>query len=299
MRDLSIIVLNYNTKEMTLGCLKSVFGNRTDYRFDVWVVDNASTDGSAENISSHFPQVKMIKSERNLGYAGGNNLALSKTKKLSKYSLLLNSDTLIKPDFVDNLLKVANQSDYSVMSCKLLDERGKLQPNAGTLPNSLALAVWLSGIDDLFRSMFRIPSFQERSEKYYFGTKEVGWVSGSVMLIRNSDIDKIGLLDSNIFMYGEDVDFCWRAEKKGCKVGWTDKCRVVHFGGRSSNNANYHQWVGEFRGLIYLYRKYYGRASSAVLRMFIMFFTALRIIGFFVLGRKEIAVTYAKVIKEI
>ena len=299
MLDLSIIILSYNTKVLTLDCLESLLADKTNRKYDVWVVDNTSRDGSAEAVKRQYPEVNIIESKRNLGFSGGNNLGLKKAYHLSKYSLLLNSDTLIKPGFINTILKIAEEYNYSILSCKLIGHDHKLQPNAGELPKPLALFVWLSGLDDIFRAVFRIPSYQERNAGFYKGTKRVGWVSGSVMLFRNSDIQKVGFLDDRIFMYAEDVDYCWRTGMKGLNVGWTDECEVIHLGGGSLQKPKYSQWIGEFMGLIYLYQKHYGKMQANLLRLSIRFFILLRILAFGLLGRKEVALTYAKVIREI
>ncbi len=92
MLDLAIVVLNYNTKDLTLKCLESIFKKKWNISFKVWVVDNASTDTSVKEIRKNFPKVELIASSKNLGFAGGNNLALKKTSKKARFSLLLNSD---------------------------------------------------------------------------------------------------------------------------------------------------------------------------------------------------------------
>jgi GT2 family glycosyltransferase len=291
--NLIIAVLNYNTKELTQRCLKSVFENKPETDFEVWVVDNASTDDSLKIIKKNFPQINIIESDKNFGFAGGNNLVLKKIP--ANYYLLLNSDTEIKDRAVDKLLNFARDNEYSISSCRLLDKEGKFQPNAGELPKFSPLIVWLSGLDDIFRKFIYLPSYQERSEKFYQKDRSVGWVGGAAMLIEGNILKKLGYFDDKLFMYGEDVDFCFRASKEGLKVGWTKSAEIMHLGGGSLNQPKYFQWKGEFSSLIYIYKKYYGKFFAFILRLLMYFFIFIRIVSFSILGKLNYAQTYAKI----
>ena len=302
MLDLAIVILNYNTPDLTIKCLKSILESDLNLSYKIWVVDNASTDNSLEKISKFISQnskLVFIKNTKNYGFSRGNNIALKKVYKDTKYCLLLNSDTVVFKDSLSNLVNFANNNDFEIASCKLLNPDNSLQPNTGSLPKPFAAYAWLSGLDDIFRKFIRIQSYQERSKSYYLDEKEVGWVSGSVMLIKSFVFEKIGFFDEKIFMYGEDVDFCWRAKKKGCKIGWTNSAEILHIGGASSDKPKNTQWLGEFKGLLYLYEKHYDKFAQGLLKILIYFFILLRCISFFVLGKKEYAKTYAEIITNI
>lgn len=293
MLDLSIIILNFNTKELTLKCLESIFKAKINANFEVIVVDNHSADDSVKEIKTHFPKVKIITSDINRGFAGGNNLALSQVK--SEFSLLLNSDTEVEVGSIDSLISEARKFQFGITSCKLKNLDGSFQPNAGQLPTLMPVFFWLSGLDDILKQV-SILSYQERSSNYYSGTREVGWVSGAVMLINNEVCKKIGFLDDKIFMYGEDVEFCLKARRAGFKVGWTETAEITHLGGGSFNQPKFNQWAGEFRGLLYIYKKYYGNLAALGLKVLFYIFIILRILAFLFLGRLNYAKTYAKVI---
>jgi len=293
VNELSIIVLSYNTKDLTLKCLQTIFENKGSIKPEVWVVDNNSTDGSCEAIKKKYPQVSLIKSDKNLGFSGGNNLALKKIN--SSYSLLLNSDTELLPGALDNLIESAGINDFAVASCKIINKDGSLQPNAGELPSFFPMFIWLSGLDDIVRKIWPVNSYQSADKSYYLGEKEVGWVSGSVMLIRKDVFEDIGYLDEKIFMYGEDVEFCLRAKKAKFKIGWTEKAEIIHLGGGSSLSPRYNQWVGEFKGLLYIYNKYYGVLAALMLKGLFYIFIAARAVSFLILGRMNYAKTYAKI----
>ncbi len=294
MTELAIVIVNYKTKELILKCLKSIYASQPIIKFEIWVVDNNSSDNSEPVIKENFSQVNLIVSEKNLGFSGGNNLALRQAK--AKYYLLLNSDTEITNHALDKLYKFAETSDFGIVSCKLLNPDGSFQPNGGGLPTIPPLFFWLSGLDDILTKFIKISSYQSRDKKYYVNNKQVGWVSGSVMLIKDEVIRKVGFLDDKIFMYGEDVEYCFRANNAGYKVGWTDSAEIIHLGGGSYKIPKYNQWIGEFKGLIYIYNKFFGFYMALLVRILFYIFILARIIGFLIFGKISYSRTYAKIL---
>lgn len=295
MADLSIVILSFNTKELTLKCLKSIFQKKWKIKYKVIVVDNASGDGTVAAIRKLFPQVEVIVNEGNVGFAAGNNVALKRVH--SKYSLLLNSDTMVLPGALDNLVDFMNRTDYGIASCQLADRNGGFQPNAGDLPFGWPFIFWISGGDDIILFLKeKLPSYHRKFKSFYDGEKEVGWVSGSVMIIRDLVLKKIGLLDENIFMYGEDTEYCIRARRAGFKVGWTDKAKIIHLGGGSTLDPSFKQWTGEFQGLLYIYKKYCDLSSRLMLRLLIYLSIFSRMVAFLITGKIQVTKTYAKVL---
>jgi GT2 family glycosyltransferase len=295
MTDLAIVIVSFNTKELTLKCLKSITEEKWRVNYQIWVVDNNSSDSSVEVIEKQYPQVKIIKNKENIGFAGANNLALNKAE--AKNYLLLNSDTEVFPGSLDNLVDFMERSGFGIVSCRLIGKDGKLQPNVGDLPFGLALFSWLAGLDDiLFFLRGRVPSYHQQFAKFYQGEKEVGWVSGSVMMIKGEVVKKIGGLDDQIFMYGEDSEYCLRAKKASFRVGWTDKAVIHHLGGGSSKDPAYKQWIGEFHGLLYLYQKYYNIFIAQTVRLLIYIFIIIRMVAFFIVGKPSVSKTYGKII---
>lgn len=296
--DLSIIIVNFNTSQLLQDCLSSIFRQGLKHKFSVVVVDNASPDGSVEMVGKKFPKVRVIKSDKNLGFAGGNNLGIKAGE--AKYYLLLNSDTVVPVGSLDSLVDFMDMSGFGVGSCKLLNKDGSFQANAGDLPFGLPLFFWLSGWDDILPKIREyLPSFHRKFKSFYKGEKEVGWVSGSVMIIKKEVVENIGGLDENIFMYCEDTDYCIRAKRAGFKVGWTDKAKVYHLGGGSSKDPKLIQWVGEFKGLVYIYRKHLGILAGLILKILILIFTAVRMVAFFAIGKFSVSKTYAKLLFSI
>lgn len=295
--SVSIIILNYNTKELLEKCLNSVFQKGWKRKFEVCVVDNASSDGSVEIVKKNFTQVKLLVSENNLGFTGGNNIGIKKSS--SDLLILLNSDTEVLDGSLDNLIDSCENSDFGIMSCKLLNNDLTFQANAGDLPFGWSVFNWISGLDDIPVLGKYLSSFHINRQEFYKGTKEVGWISGSVMAIKRQVVDKIGYLDEGIFMYGEDVEYCLRAQRAGFKVGWTDQAQIIHLGGGSSDDPKFRQWLGELKGLLYIYKKYYGLLAKVLLKLVLYPFVILRILAFLVVGNFQFSKTYAKILINI
>lgn len=287
---LSIVLLNYNTKELTINCLNSIFDNPPSTEYKVVLVDNASADGSVDEVKKMFKNIKVIQNKKNLGFSAGNNIGLKSID--SDYYLLINSDTLVQKDSLDNMLKfMESHLEFGVISCKLLNPDRSFQPNAGQLPNPINTFLWVSNLDIVSTN-----AYQARSKSYYKNGREVGWVSGAVMLIKDEVLKKAGYLDEGIFMYGEDVEFCMRVKKNGFRVGWTDTAEVIHIGGASSKSPRFRQWLGEFRGLLYIYNKYYGNIISIMMRCVFYVFILFRALVFTLMGNLNFGRTYAKVV---
>ncbi len=294
----AIIIVEFNTRDILKNCLESIYKYKWQNQFEVLVVDNASTDDSVEMVKKNFPKVKVISSSKNLGFGGGNNLGLKSSD--GDYYLLLNSDTIVLDNSLDNLVEFAKTHDYGLSSCKLLNADKTLQPNVGDLPIGLALFNWLSGLDDLLSKFgFNLSSFHQRSSAFYKKSRQVGWVQGAAMLIRKDVFEKIGGLDEGIFMYAEDVEYCMRAQKAKFKIGFTNKAEIIHLGGASSSDPSLKQWSGEFIGLIYIYKKYFSSLAQLILKVLLYIFIIMRIIIFLALGKFKIASTYAKIISTL
>jgi GT2 family glycosyltransferase len=296
--NILVVILNYNTKALTEKCIKSILDKKWRRKVKIVVVDNASNDGSLDYLKPKFKDVDFIASDRNLGFAGGNNLALKRYLNKAEYFLILNSDTEVLEGSLDKLYSFA-KSGFDICSPKLLNPDMSFQPSGGELPYFWPLFFWISGLDDIFRPILRLPSYQERNLKYFKDGALVGWVAGAAMLVSKKVFEKIGFLDDKIFMYGEDVDFCFRAKKAGFKIGFTDKAEIIHLGGASLDKPQLRQWLGEFRGLLYFYEKHFGELSRTFLLFLIYLFVALRSVAFLFVGKVSYAKTYAQILKQI
>lgn len=229
---LSIVVVSFNTKDVLRECLARVDKYSQGIETEVLVVDNNSSDGSVEMISTEFPDFKLIANSENLGFAAGNNVALRIAK--GRYVLLLNSDAYLLDDTLEKTLKyMENNPECGILGVKLISEDGSMQPSARNLPDPLSKFLVMSGLSDRYPGsrFFGSPDYKWWNHQE---VKEVGWVPGAYFLIRKDVINEIGLLDERYFMYFEEIDYCLHAARSDWKVVFYPDARVIHLGGQSS-----------------------------------------------------------------
>ncbi len=258
--DLSIIIVNYNTRKLLEKCLESVFKSVGSVKFEVWVSDNGSIDGSIEMMKQKFPQVKLIENNANLGFSKGNNVAIKQAT--GKYILLLNSDTEIKPDTLELSLKYMDEhEDVGIMGCKVLLPDGSLdQASRRKFPNPWNSFLRLFGFKKFSDYNIDSPIDQEM---------EVDAVMGAYLLIRKSVIDQVGLLDEEYFMYGEDLDWCWRVKEAGYKVVYYPKAEITHFKYGSSQAIPFRTIKWAHTAMKIFYRKHYAPKYNWVFNKFV------------------------------
>ena len=224
MTDCSIIIVNYNTAQLTANCLKSVYDNLpSKYIFEVIVVDNASTDGSVDALKKQFPQCKLIANKQNLGFSKANNIAIKQS--LGAYVLLLNSDTIVLPDALGISLAYAQaHPEAGIVGCKLFYQDMTFQRSAAMLPT----------IKNMFFDYIFNKSYGHYKLAQFEKSGPVGCVIGAFMLASKATIDKIGLLNEKYFMNSEDVDWCFKTWKCGLEVHYCADAHVIHIYGQSS-----------------------------------------------------------------
>ncbi len=231
--DLSIIVVSFNTRVMTLECLRSVFTELQNRSFEVIVLDNASTDGSAEAIRQEFgDRLELIRSRENIGFAAGNNEAVQLAK--GRYILLLNPDTVVLHNAIDRLVDFARRTpDNGVWGGRTLFADRSLNPASCWARQTLwSLACQATGLSSLCRrsNVFNPEGMGgwDRS-----GEREVDIVSGCFLLIRRDLWLELGGFRETFFMYGEEADLCLRATTLGARPITTSSATIVHYGGGS------------------------------------------------------------------
>lgn len=302
--EVSIIILNYNTKETTANCVKSLISHTKSVRFEIILIDNASVDGSFEYLSKQFAQnskIELVKSRENKGFSNGNNLGVGMAK--GKYVLFLNSDTLIKDNVIGEFtLWMKKHKDVGIATCMLRNKDGSIQGTGGYFPTLMRVFSWMTIediplVDRLIKPFHpHRPKWFLKNDFFYTQKAEVDWVTGAFMFVRKKVIDEIGGLDEDYFMYTEDTDFCYRAKKAGWKVVYNPKWSIVHLGGTSSN-AEY-PIISEYKSLKLFYKKHFPSWQYPLLRFFLKTGALLRIIAFCILSGKEAATTYAKAFRE-
>lgn len=230
--DLSVVLVSYNTRDLLEQALRSALEATAGLQTEVFVVDNASRDGSAEMVAEKFPQVKLIRSPRNLGFAGGNNLALRQVQ--GRHVLLLNTDTVVRRDTLSCLVAFLDaHPEAGAVGCKILNPDGTLQLACRRgFPTPMAAFCKVSGLSRLFPRSRRLAAYNLT----YLDpeqTSEVDALSGSCMMVRKAAMDQVGLLDEDYFMYGEDLDWCYRLRQAGWRIYYEPRTAIVHFKGES------------------------------------------------------------------
>lgn len=234
--DISIIIVNYNTKKLTIDCVDSIVKSVTNYSFEIIIVDNASTDGSLDAISklknppsqqaNKKPkvQIEIIKNSDNLGFSKANNQGIKIAK--GKYVLLLNSDTKVKKNSIDELVKFADKTkDCGVVGSKLLNKDGSIQPSCFNFPT-----VWRAIKQYWLKYDKSLNKFAPNGQK----PSEVEAVVGAALLVTPKAVIEVGLLDERFFFYYEDLDYCRRVRRVGLKVYYLPTAEIIHYHGASA-----------------------------------------------------------------
>jgi GT2 family glycosyltransferase len=232
----SILIISYNTREMTLACMRSVFGETRDVEFEVIVVDNASTDGSADAIAAEFPQVRLFALQDNLGFAGGNNFAAQHAT--GDWLLLLNPDTVVLDRAIDRLVAFAEQQQQADPGVgifggrTLFGDRALNRTSCHGRPTLWSLTCAATGLMSLFRGS---PLFHPEGYGAWprDTVRQVDIVSGCFFLLRRELWHQLDGFDPAFFMYGEEADLCLRARRTGVRAMITPDATIIHHGGAS------------------------------------------------------------------
>jgi len=226
--DLSIIILNYKTPDLTINCLKSIYRTKPAFKFETIVLDNNSRDNSQKRIMDSFPQISYLAEKTNHGFAKGNNLAAKKAK--GKYLLFLNSDTLVFPDTLEKAFKfIKSQNNIGVLGIKLLNKNKTIQRSIFRFPG---LKLFLAEL--LFLPLLGL--FNDYRYFSYKKIKNVDFVSGAFLFIPAQVFRRIKGFDQSFFMYAEETDLCYRIKKLGRKIVFYPGAKLIHLGGGSTSN---------------------------------------------------------------
>lgn len=255
--DVSIIIVNWNTRDLLRDCLASIYRHAGGETFEVIVVDNHSADGSAEMVATEFPQVRLIRNRDNLGFAVANNQGIAIAR--GRYVLLLNSDTVVLEGTISKSLAFADAHPRAaVVGCRTVFGDGRLQTNCYQFPSLLNLLLSLSHLPELFpRSRF----FGRRRLTWwdYDTPRAVEAVAGCFMLARMEAIREVGPLAEDYFMYSEDTDWCWRFGQAGWQVLYTPEPQLIHLRAASSSQCETNMRIQERRSLLLFLEKKSGR----------------------------------------
>jgi N-acetylglucosaminyl-diphospho-decaprenol L-rhamnosyltransferase len=256
---LSVIVVSWNTRAQLEACLVSLVAAIAELSgsAEIFVVDNASSDGSDAMVRSQFAGVRLIKNETNLGFARANNQALLQSS--GAYVLLLNSDTELMPGAVQNLLAFAAVNPrLGAAGPLLLNSDRSLQPSAQPMLTPEREFWRLSFLDRLLpRASYRMEGWDRDTPR------PVETLKGACLLLRRVALAEVGLLDESYFMYTEEVDLCYRLAQAGWELWWVPQAKVIHHGEASSRQAAHEMYIQLYRSKVQFYRKFGGEKRAA------------------------------------
>jgi N-acetylglucosaminyl-diphospho-decaprenol L-rhamnosyltransferase len=268
-RDASIIIVNWNTREMLTRCLESIFADcgpqisadseaaghpSSQPTIEVFVVDNASSDGSQRMVEERFSWVHLIENTANLGFASANNQAIALCQ--THYLLLLNSDTEVLPGALEALIAFADaHPEAGVVGARLINPDGTFQAGPNQFPTLASVVFESWGIIQRFTRNPYYPSFPpERSRT----STPCDWVGGACLLARRSAVEQVGVLDASFFMNSEEVDWCYRMRQQGWAVWYTPDASIIHIGGASAKRSTATQRLRTYQGKVLFLSKHHG-----------------------------------------
>lgn len=272
--DVSIIIVNWNTREILSDCLRSVYEQTSNIDFEVIVVDNKSSDGSVNMVKNNFPWVLLLENNINRGFAAANNQGIEISK--GRYVLLLNSDTVVLDKAIEKTIAFAEvHPKAAVVGCKVLNPDRSLQSSCFMLPSILNLTLWVTYLYKLF------------PKSSFFGRERMNWwdrdsvmdvdvITGCFMLVRREAIEQVGTMDEQFFMYFEETDWCYRFKQAGWMNVFMPEAEIIHLGGASSRQVRI-KTVNQWRkSMLLFYKKH---------KSFLAYITAWILITLFFLTR--------------
>jgi GT2 family glycosyltransferase len=265
--DLSIITVSWNVRELLRACVRSVDAGRGTLNLEMIVVDSASADGSPEMIRQEFPWVKLLASSENVGFPRGNNMGIEQAR--GRHVLLLNPDTEILDDALPLMVGHLDQHpDIGGLGAQLLNPDGTIQSSRRRFPTFLTAifeSTWLEGLAP------------KAVKRHYYAldlpdhqVSDVDWVTGACIMVPQRIIKHVGLMDEGYFMYSEELDWCRRIVDAGWRIVYFPKAKIMHYVGKSSEQAVTERHINFQRAKLRYFRKYHGRLQALTLRIFLL-----------------------------
>ena len=262
--DLSVVIINYQTFELTRDTINSILKYSYPFSYEIIVVDNASKDNSLDKLKDYFKDlVKFIPSGQNNGFAAGNNQGLKLAS--GKYVLLLNSDTVVWQNTLEDIYNyMENNPNVGACGCRVLLANGNLDRACKrSFPN----------IKNSFYRLFHIPTNSSKND-YNLDLPdneiyEIECLTGAFMFIRQKCLDSVGLLDETFFMYGEDIDLCYRIKQDNWKIVYYGKAIITHFKGASSKKQKFKLIYEFYRAMYIYYKKHLSNTTSFIINLIV------------------------------
>ncbi|MEO0184223.1 MAG: glycosyltransferase [candidate division WOR-3 bacterium] len=268
--EISIVIVNYNVKHFVEQCLMAIERARHNLALEIIVVDNASVDGSQAMIKRKFPHVLLLENHKNLGFAKANNQALKIAR--GKYVLILNPDTLIQEDTLIILKEFLDKNqDVSAVGCKLINPDGSFQiASRRSIPTPWVAFTKIIGLSRIFPKS-RI--FARYNLTYISPDieSEVEVLSGSLMMLRKQVLTKVGYFDEDYFLYGEDIDLCYKIKKAGGKIYYTPRTKAIHYKGESTKRGEFSYITNFYSSMLIFIDKHFKDYYSVLLKSILIF----------------------------
>lgn len=256
-------IVNWNTRGLLSACISSILEHREDFPIEILVADNDSADGSAEMVRSQFPDVVLVENPGNLGFAGGHEPLFQRSR--GKYHVLVNSDVRFHKGSLSRWAE-AMEADpkIGILGCRIVGPNGDLQPSCRRFPSLGLQFIEASGLNRFFPDHPRINAYKMGGFAHDH-SRSVDQVMGSLFLIRREVVEKVGYLDTDFFMYYEEVDYCKRTVEAGYKVFFDASSSIYHEGGGSSRKVKVATMRRTMRSMRHYFRKHHGTWTWAPL----------------------------------
>ncbi len=262
--DVSIIIVNWNTKDLLINCINSVYQTTKNLAVEIWVVDNGSSDESVKTVRDLFPEINIIENQDNLGFAKACNQALEQIK--GRYAVLLNTDTILSDGTIETV------ADFMDKNVKVGICGGQLPNDDGSKQNSIANIPNLS--TELFsKSLLRrfFPKKYPGKEQDITNPVEVESVIGAFMAVRKEAVDETGLMDESYFFFFEETDWCVRMKRSGWSVFHHPDIKVYHLQGQTAKKVHIGARIEYWRSRYIFFKKHYGMITLIILKTGLMF----------------------------
>ncbi len=279
---ISVVIVSYNVKEFLQQCILSLKKSLEGINSEVIIVDNDSVDGSPEMVRRNFPEVICIENRENRGFAYACNQGIDKSS--GEFILLLNPDTMVREDSISIMINFfRSHADAGAAGCKILNADGTLQLACRrSFPTASIALPKLLGLSRIFPKS-RIFGRYNLTYLDPDETTEVDAVSGSFLMFRSAVLNNTEMLDSNFFMYGEDLDFCFRIKQNGWKIYYVPDTKIIHYKGESTKLSSFDSFITFYRAMDIFVRKHFGKSYSLIfgllVRIGIIFRGFLSLIG--------------------
>lgn len=291
--DLSVVIVSYNTRDLLVECLESLYGPDQEFSFETIVVDNDSRDGTSEAVRQQFPQVRLIQNEENVGFGAAMNMGAAVAS--GRYLMVLNPDTLVPPETLPRLLEfLESHPEPRVASCSLVGPSGSLQLSCARFPSPLRIFMLFTRLG----MIIPVESFQSYYEKFDWDNlalpdsgadtiRRVDTVLGAFFILPLEVFQKAGGFDERFFMHFEEIDLMKKLETMGCHTYLIPDVNVMHYGGASTKQDYEKMRFEQQRSLLLYLHKWHGIIAAQAIRSFLIVMAVVRYGGAVISERRR------------